>query len=85
MDPSTALLISEVKDALSKYVKTDDERLKLTDPELDARIQTNIAKAAQDRVKNVKYKIKLYVMDGSVLDIRTFEIVESDLLFGTAK
>lgn len=83
-DPADALVVAEVRDALARHTKTDDERHLLSDPDLLARIDANVKKAGQQRVKSVIYQINLYDSQGSEIDFNTFKLNEADLLFGSA-
>jgi hypothetical protein len=82
-DPADTLIVAEVRDALTRLVKTDDERNMLSDPDLMARIETNAKKAGQPRVRNVIYNVDIFDVAGMMVDSITNELNEADLLFGS--
>jgi hypothetical protein len=82
-DPADALFVAEVRDALALLTKTDDERHMLSDPDLLARIEANVKKAGQQRVRNVEYLVVIYDGTGIEINKKDFELDEEDILFGS--
>jgi hypothetical protein len=79
---STNFDILEVRNKLKEYAKTDDERHQLQDGELKAKILQRLKQTNQERVKEVKYFVIIYLENGGSIP-KIFKIKESDLLFGT--
>jgi len=81
-EDSSIFEMSELRKQLADYAKTDDERNMLKDEDLKARILQNLNQTNQERIKEVKYSIIIYLNDGGSLP-RIFRIKELDLLYGT--
>lgn len=75
--------MSEIRKALEKYTKEDDERRQLSDAELLKQIKKRLAETNQPRVKLVIYKVKLFNNSNESIGSKPFLLEEADLLFGT--
>lgn len=82
VEDNTTFEIAEIRAALAKYAKAEDDRNRLSDTELIAQIKKRLKQTDQKRVKEVIYDVTVYLQNGESIN-QEFEITEQDLLFGT--